>query len=214
MSYFAPGYFGATEGWTSPQASSTPFASGPYFAPSFFGAIAPAVVAPGPPSPPVVKPGPYAFDPTEPISGQWELMAWMADTLVKSDLFESDGVMVGREAKDVGQIHPRAWIWPVGFSDQNSASDLAIRSATICVSLAVDDRATSDFANYRALETLENAVVALLEDGPSGTMPSLGGMVKGTYDSPAQQREGKVTPLTDELAIRLFFVYAFERPKF
>ena len=183
-----------------------------YFAPSYFGVTSFDAAQAGDPLP---QP-PALVDPiTAPITNDWQILAWMRFQLVESGLFGSGQVVIGRQPATSDPTEPRAWIYPIGFNDQNDAADLASRTTTIALSLGVpyarpgDD----DLAGYRELERFEELITPLLEPGPAGVNPTLGGMLKGTYDTPSGLKQGQQIPLAYMLAVTLVFAFNYDRIK-
>ena len=183
-----------------------------YFSRDYFGVTTFDALQAGDPAPTVAPP----VDPVSgPITDGWQLLAWMRFELVTAGIFDAGQVAIGRTASSTDETRPRAWIYPVGFNDRNDAVDLASRTATIALSLGVpySRPGDDDLTCYRELERIEGLVTTLLEPGPPGVNPTLGGLLKGTYDTPAGQKQSANTPLGFMLAVTLFYSFNYDRIK-
>ena len=180
-----------------------------FFAPTYFGGLGFPVVAGVDPTPAADR---QLYD-GEPVESTWQVIAWMADTLRSSGIFARESVTIGRLGNTLLTNCPRAWIIPVGFNDRMDSAELATRTANIAVNLSVpwDRDDPTGLSSYVELDALERDISLLLEPGPPGVNLSLGGLLKGTFDSPAGQKQNAITPLDANLAITLVYAYAFDR---
>ena len=177
---------------------------GNYFAPSYFGGLAPLFQ------------DATAIEPDLPVDidhGDTGILQWVFQQIRQTGWFEQ--VTLGRNpGPNSPGRQPLCWIYPVGFNERNDANDFAIRQTTVNVLIAVDcDRDGDPLAAYRQLEELAALVVDQVETGPDWVDPSPGGLLSGRYDPPPNRGSSNSGAALDRIDLQLTFAYSWGRDK-